>query len=125
MQYSRKEKIKQSLLRVDQVLRDAADNFGIQEDEMVLAKLGFDLKFAESYLFLAAKRGTEECGRIVLNPAKTSCDGVMTQERIMACDICRSCGAKPGELHKKCCPEEKCPVCGGSIADCKCWIGMY
>lgn len=125
MKCSQKEKARQSLLRVDTALRNAADNFSVQKDEMILAKIGFDLKFAESYLFLAAKHGNEECGRIVLNPSKTSCDCVMTQERVPAHTVCRSCGAKPGELHKKGCYEEKCPVCGGSLANCECWIGMY
>lgn len=131
MKELQKEKARQSLLRVDTALRDAADNFHEQKDDEILAKMEFDFKMAEAYLFLAANHSCEEKGYIVLSPVRRP-DNAMARHRIpVGCtedgDMmeCSECGANSGELHKMGCSKEICPVCGNSLAICECWIGMY
>ena len=34
--------------------------------------------------------------------------------------VCKSCGAKEGQMHDFFCDMEYCPFCGGQLASCNC-----
>ena len=38
---------------------------------------------------------------------------------------CDECGCRAGGIHHRHCIDEKCPICGGDLMECKCRLSYY